>query len=83
MPRSKRTVRASEIGSFVYCQRAWWYQRQNAQSANNQELADGSSYHRAHANRSRSINNLQIAAWLALFLSLVFLTLFFSIRIFG
>jgi len=83
MARGKRTVRASEIGSFVYCQRAWWYRRQGEQPSNQEELADGTSYHEAHASQARSIGNLQIAAWLILFLALAFLTIYFSFRTFG
>jgi len=83
MARGKRTVRASEIGSFVYCQRAWWYHRKNEDSINQKELADGASYHEEYASRAQAIGNLQIAAWFFLFLALIFLTIYFSFRTFG
>jgi hypothetical protein len=83
MARGKRTVRASEIGSFVYCQRAWWYQRQNKLPINQKELADGTNYHKEHTNKARAIGILQIAAWLFLFLALAFLTVYFGLRTFG
>ena len=83
MAGGKRTVRASEIGTFVYCQRAWWYQRQKTQPINDKELADGISYHKEHAQKTRLVGNLQITAWLVIFLALAFLTIYFSLQIFG
>jgi hypothetical protein len=63
MVKGKRTVRASEIGSFIYCQRAWWYQRQGFEPINRSELAAGSEFHSAHASRARSVILMRIIAW--------------------
>lgn len=43
-----RPIRASEIGSFVYCKRAWWYQRRGFASSNVEELTAGSELHYEH-----------------------------------
>jgi len=76
--RGRRTIRASEIGSFVFCQRAWWYQRQDKEPLNREELAAGTNYHRIHLRQARAINLAQMVAWLLIFSALIFLTIWFS-----
>ena len=43
-----KIIRAAEIGSYCYCQRAWWYQLQGYESKNQAELSGGSEYHVQH-----------------------------------
>ncbi len=75
MVKGKRTVRASEIGTFIYCQRAWWYQRQGFEPINRGELAAGSEFHSAHAGRTRSVILMRIIAVVLILTVLVFLAL--------
>ncbi len=58
-----RKVRASELGSFNYCQRAWWYQQQNMPSENQEAMEAGSHEHREH---SRGVKLAVFYRWLAL-----------------
>jgi len=43
-----RILRASEIGTFVYCQRAWWYQKTGNESQNLDEMSAGVDLHLQH-----------------------------------
>ena len=60
---SRQTIQASEIGSYLYCHRAWWYQRRGVRSANVRELAHGAAAHEAHG---RSVRRLSWQRALAL-----------------
>ena len=48
-PTGDKWVRASEIGHYAYCARAWWLQRVKGFSTDNVEaLARGTALHSAH-----------------------------------
>ncbi len=67
-----RTIRASEIGTYLYCRRAWLYHKQGVESANQAELSAGTSLHRQHG---RKILAASIARTLGAFLLLLAFTL--------
>ena len=80
MARGKRTIRASEIGTFIFCQRAWWYQRRKVKPFNQDELADGSEFHNSHWLQSQSVSPLRTTAWLLLLAALVILGIYFGLQ---
>ena len=41
-------IRSSDIGSYLYCRRAWWYRKQGLESENKAELAAGTELHQKH-----------------------------------
>ena len=46
---SDQIIRASEIGEYIYCQRAWWLKRiEGYTSENVHELQLGTDHHEAH-----------------------------------
>jgi hypothetical protein len=61
-----RTVRASEIGAYLYCRRAWWYQKRGVPSENQAELAGGSQLHFQHGRSLLAAGCLQAAAYILL-----------------
>lgn len=66
-----RVLRASEIGAYLYCHRAWWYQLQGIESENRAEMAAGGSFHQTHGKRVLTSTLLRAAGWVLLLAALV------------
>jgi hypothetical protein len=71
-----RTIKSSEIGAFLYCQRAWWYQSQGIESSNQAELASGTDLHHQHGRRVLITGLLRGLAWLLLLTALALLVIY-------
>ena len=76
-----RIIRASEIGTYLYCHRAWWYQRQGLPSENQAELASGSELHREHGRKVLVAGLLRALAMILLLAALVLLTVYLAGKI--
>ncbi len=61
-------IRASDIGNYLYCRRAWWYRRQGYESSNQAELAAGTELHARHGRQVIVSGLLRLLGW-ALFLA--------------
>jgi hypothetical protein len=67
-----KTVRASEVGSYLFCARAWWYGQQGVEPTNQAELLAGTELHRQHG---RAVISSSLTRLLAIILLLVALAL--------
>ena len=43
-----RPIRSSEIGTYLYCRRSWWYRKNGVESENQAELAAGTDLYKRH-----------------------------------
>lgn len=68
-----KTIRASDIGSYLYCRRAWWYRINNYESINQAELAAGTELHRAHGRTVLAAGLYRMLAMAILLVALVLL----------
>jgi len=73
-----KPIRASEIGSYLYCRRAWWYHLNGHESANRAELAAGTELHRRHGRKILAAGLLRSLAWAVLLIALVLGTIYLT-----
>ena len=73
-----RTIRASEIGTYLYCHRAWWYQLQGYEPVNQSELSGGTELHYCHGRKVMVSGCLQFAAYGLLLLALIILAIYLT-----
>jgi CRISPR/Cas system-associated exonuclease Cas4 (RecB family) len=71
-----KTVRASEIGTFLYCKRALWYHLQGVPSKNTAELVTGSDLHDQHGRAVMVSGCLKSLAYLFFLAALILLTIY-------
>lgn len=70
-----RVIRASELGEYLYCRRAWWlHQVRGYASSQGQRLAEGTAVHSRHGRQVGLAAALRLLAVL-LFLAAVLLLL--------
>lgn len=75
-----RTIRASEIGVYQYCTRAWWYRIKNVPSENREEMNSGNVFHLKHGRQVLVASLLRLAGWILLLLAVVLLAVALTIR---
>jgi len=71
-----KAIRASEVGSYLYCRRAWWYRRHGQPSANQAEMEAGTALHAQHGRQVRAAGTLQGLGFASLFTACILLTAF-------
>jgi hypothetical protein len=70
-----RIIRASEIGTYQFCHRAWWYQLQGYEPENKAELTGGSELHEKHGRVVMASNCLQVIAYCSLLFAILTCTI--------
>jgi CRISPR/Cas system-associated exonuclease Cas4 (RecB family) len=73
-----RTIRASEIGTYLFCQRAWWYMKTGAPSENLAEMAAGNELHFRHGRKALELSCLRSLAYALLLMALVLIVVYFT-----
>ncbi len=58
-----KIIRASEVGTYQFCNRAWWYQLQGYKPDNRLELEQGKDFHNKHSYVVTSAGCLQALAY--------------------
>ena len=74
-------IRSSDIGTYLYCRRAWWYRRQGVESANQAELAAGSELHTRHGRQVLASTLTRTAGLVMLMIALVMLVAYCTARV--
>ena len=64
-------IRASDIGNYLYCRRAWWYRRQGYESDNQNELASGTELHARHGRQVIVAGLLRLLGWILFLVALI------------
>ena len=75
-----KPIRASEIGSYLYCARAWWYHQKGVQSSNQAEMTAGTELHRLHGRQVLASGLTRTLALILLLLALALLAAFCTAR---
>jgi CRISPR/Cas system-associated exonuclease Cas4 (RecB family) len=71
-----RPIRASEVGSYLYCARAWWYAQKGVESANQAEMTAGTELHHTHGRQVLTSTLTRALALILLLVALVLLVAF-------
>ena len=75
-----KNIRASEVGSYLFCARAWWYSQQGIESTNQAEMTAGTELHRQHGRTVIASGLTRTLALILLLVALVLLVAFCTAR---
>lgn len=74
-------IRSSDIGTYLYCRRAWWYKKQGVEFANQSELAAGTELHAKHGRQVLASSITRTVGLVLLMIALVMLVAYCTARI--
>jgi len=76
-----RPIRSSEIGSYLYCRRAWWYRRTGVESKNQTEMNAGTELHRRHGRQVLAAALTRTLGWLLLLAAILTLVAYLAYKV--
>jgi hypothetical protein len=71
-----KPIRASEVGTYLFCAWAWAYAQKGIESANQTEMTSGSELHRVHGRQVFASRLLRSLALILLLIALALLAAF-------
>ena len=78
-----KTINASDLGAYLYCQRAWWYRKEEVESGNQEAMAAGTRHHTLHGRKVFIAGGFRFLGWVLLLAGIAILTLVLTLSIFG
>ena len=74
-------IRSSDIGTYLYCRRSWWYKKQGVPSMNQTELAAGTELHAKHGRQVLASGITRTLGLILLMIALVMLVAYCTVQI--
>ena len=75
-PAAREVIRASELGEYAYCARAWWLRRVQGEESHNQAaLQAGQAAHTRHGRTVQTATTQRRSAWVLAALALLLILL--------
>ena len=78
-----KTIRASELGSYLYCKRAWWYRYRGVDPENLADLDRGTTFHQQHGRQVMAASLLRLVGWGLLLAALIMLAVVIANNLVG
>lgn len=74
-------IRSSDIGSYLYCRRAWWYRKQGVESENKAELAAGTELHARHGRQVLASSLSRVLGFILLMIALILIVAYCTVQL--
>ena len=76
-----KIVRSSDIGSYLYCRRAWWYKKRGLKSENQAEMKTGTEIHESHGREVVAAGLMRTLAIILLLAALVMMVSYCTVQL--
>lgn len=76
-----RPIRSSDIGTYLYCRRSWWYRRNGTPSANQREMEAGTALHERHGRKVLASALTRTVGWALLLIAILTLVAYCTAQV--